>query len=70
MGFVVLTKGTVTRRVPYYFEVTKPALANVQAADLKAVQTGDTVTGQSRVSQYRFPVVRRSARRRLRRRRR
>ena len=26
MGFVVLTKGAVTRRIPYYFEVTKPAL--------------------------------------------
>jgi hypothetical protein len=56
MGFVVLTKGTVTRRIPYYFEVTKPALANVPATELKAAQTGNTVTGQNRVSQYRFPA--------------
>ena len=55
MGFVVLTKGTVTRRVPFYFEATKPAFANMQAADLKAVQTNNTVSGQNRVSQYRFP---------------
>src|SRR5262249_3282812 len=56
MGFVVLTKGAVSRRVPYYFEVTKPALANVQATELKTIQTGDTVTGQNLVSQYRFPT--------------
>ena len=54
-GFIVLTKGTATRRIPYYFEVTKPALANVPATELKAVQTGSTVTGASNVSQYRFP---------------
>ncbi len=56
MGFVVLTKGTVSRRIPYYFEVTRPALANVPATELKALQQGDTVTGQSRVTQYRFPT--------------
>jgi subtilisin family serine protease len=55
MGFVVLSKGAVSRRIPYYFEVTKPALADVPAAELKPLQSGDTVTGQSRVSQYRFP---------------
>ena len=56
MGFVVLTKGAVSRRIPYYFEVTRPALANVPATELKALQQGDTVTGQNRVSQYRFPT--------------
>ena len=55
MGFIVLTKGAVSRRIPYYFEVTKPALANVPATELKTLQTGDTVTGQNLVSQYRFP---------------
>jgi minor extracellular serine protease Vpr len=55
MGFVVLTKGAVSRRVPYYFEVAKPALANVPAVELGVLQSGDTITGQSLVSQYRFP---------------
>jgi hypothetical protein len=55
MGFVVLTKGAVTRRVPYYFEVSRPALANVPATELKSLQQGDTVTGQNRVNQYGFP---------------
>jgi subtilisin family serine protease len=55
MGFVVLTKGAVSRRVPYYFEVVKPALANVAATELKLQQSGDTVTGQNNVSAYRFP---------------
>jgi minor extracellular serine protease Vpr len=55
MGFVVLTKDGVSRRVPYYFEVSKPALAAVQATELHSLQSGDTITGQSNVSQYRFP---------------
>ena len=55
MGFIVLSQGPITRRIPYYFEVTKPALANVQAVELDVQQAGDTVTGQNRVSQYRFP---------------
>ena len=55
MGFVVLTKGTVTRRVPYYFEVSKPALATVKATELGTLQQGDTISGTSVVSQYRFP---------------
>jgi len=57
MGFVVLTKGSVVRRVPYYFAVTKPALESVPATELKSLQTGDTVAGQSRVSQYRWPAA-------------
>ena len=55
MGFVVLTKGTVTRRIPYYFEVTKPALENVPATELKTFVTGDTIRGENKVSQYRWP---------------
>ncbi len=55
MGFIVLTKGAVTRRIPYYFEVVKPALANVSATELRLAQSGDTITGQSAVAQYRFP---------------
>ncbi|MHB8642054.1 MAG: S8 family serine peptidase [Gaiellaceae bacterium] len=55
MGFVVLTKGSVSRRVPYYFEVTRPALESVPATELKTLNVGDTVTGTSRVSAYRWP---------------
>jgi minor extracellular serine protease Vpr len=55
MGFIVLTKGAVSRRIPYYFEISKPALANVPATELRASQSGDTITGQSAVSLYRFP---------------
>ena len=55
MGFIVLTKGAVSRRVPYYFEVAKPALAGMPATELRVLQSGDTITGQNLVSQYRFP---------------
>lgn len=55
MGFVTLTKGTVTRRIPYYFEVTKPGLENVTPEDLKTFVVGDTIKGASNVSQYRWP---------------
>ena len=55
MGFIVLTKGTVSRRIPYYFHVEKPALANVRATELRVDQTGDTITGPSLVSQFAFP---------------
>ena len=57
MGFVVLTKGNVTRRVPYYFAVTRPGLEALQAEELKTVQSGNTRTGPSRVSIYRFPAA-------------
>jgi hypothetical protein len=56
MGFVQLTKGTVTRRVPYYFEVAKPALESQPATELRAIQVGNTVTGTNSVTQYRFPT--------------
>ena len=56
MGFIVLTKGAVSRRIPYYFEVSKPLLANVAAKELTLLQTGDTSTGQNAVSLYRFPT--------------
>src|SRR5262249_1655346 len=41
---------------PYYFEVGKPVLASATTVALKQNQTGNTVKGQSRVSQYRFPT--------------
>ena len=57
MGFVVLTKGAVTRRIPYYFEVTQPALANVPGDRAEGAAARATRSrGQNRVSQYRFPT--------------
>jgi subtilisin family serine protease len=54
-GFLVLRRGEHTRRIPYYFAVIRPALESVQAVPLEEFQLGDTSTGTSRVSQYRFP---------------
>ena len=54
-GFIVLRRGDVTRRIPYLFAVTRPALESVRATPLRRVQVGDTLTGPSRVSQYRWP---------------
>ena len=54
-GFVVLRRGTETRRIPYLFLVTRPALATATPVDLAPVQIGDTRTGTSRVDVYRFP---------------
>jgi subtilisin family serine protease len=54
-GFVTLTNGSVTRRVPYAFLVERPALANVTAVPLAKLQTGSTKGGTNRVSQYCCP---------------
>jgi len=56
-GFVVLRKGVVTRRIPYLFLVSRPALADATVQPLRRTQTGDTRSGTSRVTQYRYPVA-------------
>ena len=56
-GFVVLTRGTVTRRVPYFFLVDKPALAAATVVPLVRTQSGDTRTGTDLVEAYRYPVA-------------
>ena len=56
-GFVVLHQGSVTRRVPYFFLVDKPALAQATVLPLKKLQSGDTRTGVDRVDAYRYPVA-------------
>ena len=53
-GFVVLRRGSATRRIPYLFLVSRPQLAQVSARPLRHVQWGHTY-GTSRVSAYRFP---------------
>jgi minor extracellular serine protease Vpr len=56
-GFLILRRGTVTRRVPYAFFVTRPALASYQprATRLRRQFGGNTISGGSRVEVYRWP---------------
>jgi subtilisin family serine protease len=55
-GFVTLTNGSDVRRVPYYFAVARPGAEIGPVLPLKKFQTGDTRTGTSNISQYRFPT--------------
>ena len=56
-GFVVLTRGTERRRIPYWLHVSVPALAGAKATVLAkpGVYTATTKGGSSRVSRYRYP---------------
>src|SRR5205823_9745034 len=54
-GFVVLRRGDVTRRIPYAFDVSRPALAGVDAKPLKTFVLGTTADGANRVSVYCCP---------------
>jgi subtilisin family serine protease len=54
-GFLVLRRGDATRRIPYLFLVTRPALAGAQPRRLVRFQAGSTLQGQSLVDRYRFP---------------
>jgi minor extracellular serine protease Vpr len=56
-GFIMLRRGSVTRRVPYGFFVTNPALAVHGPRRLRTLQVGDTRVGASRVNVYRFPTA-------------
>ena len=56
-GFVVLTRGGETRRIPYWLHVSARALAREPHAVLRRPGTyrGNTRRGKSIVSSYRFP---------------
>jgi subtilisin family serine protease len=55
-GFVVLRRGTIERRVPYAFFVTRPQLPlDARPVPLKKLQTGDTRKGTSRATIYCCP---------------
>jgi minor extracellular serine protease Vpr len=54
-GFVVLRRGAVTRRIPYAFFVTRPALRNATPVRLRRFQNGTTAQGPSLVDSYRWP---------------
>jgi len=56
-GFVVLQQGSVTRRIPYFFYVDRPALAHVGVKRLRRLVAGDTTKGRDHVDAYRFPVA-------------
>ncbi|MDQ1475088.1 MAG: minor extracellular serine protease Vpr, partial [Actinomycetota bacterium] len=56
-GFVVLRKGTVTRRVPYLFLISDPKLAAATVVPLVRTQLGATNTGFDRVETYRYPAA-------------
>ncbi len=54
-GFVLLTRGATTRRLPYFFSVTRPGLAAEKATTLRTLQAGSTAQGENRVTAYRWP---------------
>jgi subtilisin family serine protease len=56
-GFVVLQKGTVTRRVAFVFLVDHPALASATAIPLRRTQSGTTSGDENAVTAYRYPVA-------------
>ncbi len=57
-GFVTLTNGTVTRRIPYWFRVSDPKLGTEPHGSLPKTGTyGGTTTGKpSLVTRYRYPA--------------
>ncbi len=59
-GFIVLRQGTLARRIPYFFTVTKPGLAGATPTRLRDLQVGDTRPGPNRISRasaYRWPAA-------------
>jgi subtilisin family serine protease len=56
-GFIVLSRGAVTRRIPFWLRVTVPVLAHDRHATLvrPGLYGGNTAGRASRVSCYRYP---------------
>jgi subtilisin family serine protease len=54
-GFILLRKGTETRRIPYLFLVTRPAFEGAGATKLEVWQEGTTRSGVSRANVYQYP---------------
>ncbi|MBV8396871.1 MAG: S8 family serine peptidase [Actinobacteria bacterium] len=57
-GFVVLTQGTNTRRIPFWVEVSHPVLATEPHILLPGPGTyqGNTAKGERKVLRYRYPT--------------
>jgi hypothetical protein len=56
-GYVVLTRGSERRRIPYWFRTGAPALGNAPRTLLRRVGLHSSTTkgGTSRVARYRYP---------------
>ena len=54
-GFIVLTRGSDVRRIPYFLLVSRPALESIRTVALKRLQRGTTAKGRSRAGIYRYP---------------
>ena len=54
-GTIRLRRGNLTRKIPYYFAVTRPGLEQDVAVPLERLQVGDTRKGPSHAGTYRFP---------------
>jgi hypothetical protein len=56
-GFVVLTKGGETRRIPFWLDVSRPLLRTEAEKPLSApgLHSGTTAGGARAVSRYRYP---------------
>ena len=55
-GFVVLRRGSDTRRIPYAFSVSRSSLTGAPVTPLRTVQSGDTRVGEDRARAYRWPT--------------
>ena len=56
-GFLLLHRGSVTRKVAYALLVSRPGLAAAPVVELQQIQTGDTRSGVSRASAYKYPAA-------------
>jgi subtilisin family serine protease len=57
-GFVVLTRGTDSRRIPFWLEVDHPVLGTEKATALRApgLHEATTAGGERKVTHYRYPT--------------
>jgi subtilisin family serine protease len=58
IGFLILSRGTDVRRIPFWFLTSAPKLASERALPLvePGLHTGTTAGAQSLVSSYRYPT--------------
>jgi minor extracellular serine protease Vpr len=56
-GFLLLRRGSVTRKVAYALLVTRPGLESAPVIPLRQIQQGDTRRGVSRASAYKYPAA-------------
>jgi hypothetical protein len=57
VGFLVLRRGAVVRRIPYAVFATRPGLASARPRALRRIQQGTTRRGASLTQTYRFPTA-------------